>query len=38
LERTVRVMVHAYSPLSRKEIAHKYLRGAAVLRPDLGNS
>ena len=38
LERTVRVMVHAYSPLPRAEITHKYLRGAAVLRPDLGTA
>ena len=38
LERTVRVMIHAYSPLSRGDVQHKYLRGAAVLRPDLGDS
>lgn len=35
LPRTIRVMIHANSPLSRKEISHIYLRGAAVLRPDL---
>ena len=38
LERTVRVMILAYSPLSRGDVQHKYLRGAAVLRPDLGDS
>jgi len=35
LPRTIRLMIHANSPLSRKEISHIYLRGAAVLRPDL---
>jgi chorismate mutase len=35
LPRTVRLMIHANSPLSRNEISHIYLRGAAVLRPDL---
>ena len=35
LPRTVRLLIHANSPLSRGEVTHKYLRGAAVLRPDL---
>ena len=35
LPRTVRLMIHANSPLSRNEISHIYLRGAAVLRPGL---
>ena len=35
LPRTVRLMLHANSPLSRNEISHIYLRGAVVLRPDL---
>ena len=35
LPRPVRLMIHANSPLSRNEISHIYLRGAAVLRPDL---
>ena len=35
LPRTIRLMIHANSPLSREEISHIYLRGAAVLRPDL---
>jgi chorismate mutase len=35
LPRTIRLLIHANSPLSRGEVTHKYLRGAAVLRPDL---
>jgi len=35
LPRTIRILIHANSPLTRSEIKHKYLRGAAVLRPDL---
>lgn len=35
LERVVRVMIHAYSPLERTDIKHVYLRGAIALRPDL---
>ena len=31
----VRVMLHAYSPLSRNEIRHVYLHGAQGLRDDL---
>ena len=38
LPRTIRLLVHANSPLSRSEVAHKYLRGAQVLRPDLAKS
>lgn len=38
LPRTIRLLVHANSPLSRSEITHKYLRGAQVLRPDLAKS
>ncbi|MFZ4063432.1 MAG: chorismate mutase [Candidatus Nanopelagicaceae bacterium] len=35
LPRVIRILIHAQSKLSRAEIAHKYLRGAQVLRPDL---
>lgn len=35
LPRCIRVLVHAYSTRSRAEIAHVYLEGAVVLRPDL---
>jgi len=35
LPRTIRLLIHANSPLLRSEVTHKYLRGAAVLRPDL---
>ena len=35
LPRTIRLLIHANSPLPRSEVTHKYLRGAAVLRPDL---
>jgi chorismate mutase len=35
LPRTIRLLVHANSSLSRGEVTHKYLRGAVVLRPDL---
>ena len=38
LPRTIRLLVHANSPLSRSEVTHKYLRGAQVLRPDLAKS
>jgi chorismate mutase len=38
LPRTIRLLVHANSSLSRSEVTHKYLRGAAVLRPDLAKS
>ena len=36
LPRVIRVLIHAHSKLSRAQISHKYLRGAQVLRPDLG--
>jgi len=35
LPRTIRLLIHANSSLTRGEVTHKYLRGAAVLRPDL---
>jgi len=38
LPRTIRLLVHANSSLSRSEVTHKYLRGAQVLRPDLAKS
>ena len=37
LPRTVRVLIHAESVLSRPEITHIYLGGAQVLRPDLNH-
>ncbi len=30
----IRLLVHAYTPRTRAEIKHCYLRGATVLRPD----
>ena len=36
LPRTVRILIHAQSSRSKQEATHKYLRGATVLRPDLG--
>jgi chorismate mutase len=35
LPRTIRLLIHANSSLTRREVVHKYLRGAQVLRPDL---
>lgn len=35
LPRTIRLLIHANSSLTRSEVTHKYLRGAVVLRPDL---
>ena len=35
LDRVVRVLVHADTPLARADITHVYLRGAEVLRQDL---
>ena len=35
LPRTIRLLVHANSSLSRSQVTHIYLRGASVLRPDL---
>jgi chorismate mutase len=37
LPRTIRLLIHANSSLTRSEVTHKYLRGAVVLRPDLGS-
>jgi chorismate mutase len=34
LPRCIRLLVHAYTPRTREEIRHVYLRGATVLRPD----
>jgi chorismate mutase len=34
LPRCIRLLVHAYTPRSREDIRHVYLRGATVLRPD----
>lgn len=35
LPRTIRLLIHANSSLTRSAVTHKYLRGAVVLRPDL---
>ncbi|MEJ7758440.1 MAG: chorismate mutase [Gemmatimonadaceae bacterium] len=35
LAKCIRVLMHAYSPLSRSEIRHAYLGDARQLRPDL---
>ena len=35
LPRTIRLLIHAESTLTRSQVKHIYLRGAAVLRPDL---
>ena len=35
LPRTIRLLIHANSSLTRSEVTHRYLRGAVVLRPDL---
>jgi chorismate mutase len=34
LPKCIRLLVHAYTPRSRAEIKHCYLRGATALRPD----
>jgi chorismate mutase len=34
LPKCIRLLVHAYTPRSRAEIKHCYLRGATILRPD----
>ena len=31
----VRILIHTYSDLDRKEVTHIYLRGAEILRQDL---
>ena len=33
----LRILIHANSPLPQDQIEHIYLRGARVLRPDLGS-
>jgi len=38
LPRTIRLLIHANSSLTRGEVTHKYLRGAVVLRPDLASN
>lgn len=35
LQKCIRVLMHTYSPLARKDIRHVYLRDAQQLRPDL---
>ena len=34
LPKCIRLLVHAYTPRSRAQIKHCYLRGATILRPD----
>src|SRR3954467_2329043 len=34
----VRVMLHVNTDVKQEEIVHVYLKGAKVLRPDLGNT
>jgi chorismate mutase len=34
LPQCIRLLIHAYTPRSRAEIKHCYLRGATTLRPD----
>ena len=38
LPRTIRLLIHANSSLSRAQISQVYLRGAAILRPDLAKN
>jgi len=38
LPRTIRFLIHANSALTRAEISHIYLHGAAALRPDLAKN
>ncbi|MGX7827291.1 chorismate mutase [Actinokineospora sp. 24-640] len=35
LPRVIRLLAHIHTDLAQAEVAHVYLRGAAVLRPDL---
>lgn len=35
LERTIRVMAHVETPLSKSEVSHIYLHGAKALRADI---
>ena len=37
LPRCIRVLLHAELPVPRMDVRHVYLRGARVLRPDIGN-
>lgn len=34
-ELVVRILIHTYSEIARKDVSHIYLRGAEVLRQDL---
>ncbi|MEH7114428.1 chorismate mutase [Neobacillus niacini] len=34
----IRIMMHVNTSVTQEEIIHVYLEGAAVLRPDLGNT
>ncbi len=34
----IRIMMHVNTSVTQEEIAHVYLQGATVLRPDLGNT
>ncbi|KGM45707.1 chorismate mutase [Neobacillus niacini] len=38
LQMCVRVMMHVNTAVPQEEVVHVYLKGATVLRPDLGNS
>jgi chorismate mutase len=38
LELCVRIMMHVNTDVSQEEIGHVYLKGAMVLRPDLGTN
>nr|WP_263325906.1 chorismate mutase [Neobacillus sp. Marseille-Q6967] len=38
LRMCVRIMMHVDTEISQQEIVHVYLKGAEVLRPDLGNT
>lgn len=38
LKKCVRVMMHVNTTVSQQDIHHVYLKGAVVLRPDLGTS
>lgn len=38
LQMCVRIMMHVNTEVPQKEIIHVYLKGAEVLRPDLGNA
>lgn len=38
LKKCIRVMMHVNTSVSQQDIHHVYLKGAVVLRPDLGSS